>query len=137
MTTGGVVVDHAAIAAIVRNPDGPVVAAFYALVRCVEGTAKRNAVADTGLLRASIHSEVNLSGAEINGLVIADAPYAAFVESGTGIYGPTGQPIRPKNGKFLVFETSEGTVFAKEVSGRRATPFMAPALSECLGGLGG
>ena len=136
--SGGVIVDQAAIAALVRNPDGPVVQAFRSLVTCVEGTAKRNAVVDTGLLRASIHSEVTQSESEISGVVTADAPYANYIETGTGVHGPTGQPIRPKNGRYLVFQTPDGaTVFAKEVQGRRATPFMAPALDECLGRLGG
>lgn len=129
--------DAAAIAAIVRNPHGSVVTAFRALVTCVESTAKQNAKVDTGVLRASIRSEVHQSEAEINGFVTAEAPYAAYVEKGTGIHGPTGQPIRPKNGRYLVFQGQDGgTVFAHEVAGSRAAPFMAPALDTCLGRLG-
>lgn len=31
------------------------------------------------------------------------APYAIFVEKGTGVYGPTGMPIEPKPGNVLHF----------------------------------
>lgn len=136
--SGTVVVDAAAIAAIVRNPHGPVIAAFRSLVTCVESTAKQNAKVDTGVLRASIRSEVHQSDSEINGLVTAEAPYADYVEKGTGIYGPSNQPIRPKKGTYLVFKGQDGgTVFAQQVAGSRAAPFMAPALETCLGRLGG
>lgn len=77
---------------------------------------------------------------------VAGANYALFVERGTGIYGPSGQPIRPKRGKFLRWEsggsrrTGRGkgsTVhFARNVKGRKATPFMLPGARAALAGFG-
>ena len=56
--------------------------------------------------------------------------YAIFVHEGTGIYGPKGVPIRPSRAKALVF-TPYGAVkpvFAKQVKGMPANPFLVNAL---------
>ena len=37
-----------------------------------------------------------------------NVPYAPHVEYGTGIYGKSGQPITPKNGKFLSWIATRG-----------------------------
>lgn len=128
-----VIVNQAAIQALIRDPDGPVVEIFRSLVRCTEARAKVNVKVDTGLLRSSITSSVDVSGSTIKGTVTADALYADFVESGTGIYGPKGTPIKPRRGKYLVFKGAEGdTVFARQVKGSRPAPFMAPSFEDCL-----
>lgn len=45
-------------------------------------------VGDTGVLHDSIHTaSVELRGTSVVGVVVADAPYASFVEYGTGIVG--------------------------------------------------
>ena len=78
--------------------------------------------------------------------VEARAPYALFVEKGTGIYGPRKRRITPKSAKALRWEgggkskvrltgrsrTRGGrpiadVMFATSVKGRPATPFMEPA----------
>ncbi len=47
------------------------------------------------------------------------APEARFAQSGTGIYGPSKSPIRPKKGRFLRFKVAGKYVFAREVEGSR------------------
>lgn len=48
------------------------------------------------------------------------APYSIFAQSGTGIYGPSRQPIRPKRGKALRFRGPGGKfIFRTQVDGSR------------------
>jgi phage gpG-like protein len=47
-----------------------------------------------------------------------------MMQYGTGIYGPTGNPITPKNGKFLVFEVNGKTYFVKSVKGSPPRKFL-------------
>jgi len=74
-------------------------------------------------------------------LVRARDRKSRWIERGTGVYGPTGKPIRPKRGKYLVFRVPKGAplasmsgtrkpgdlVYAREVRGRRATHTMERA----------
>lgn len=96
----------------------------------VERKAKELAPVDMGFLRQTIAAlrKTSGSGTQIETAVQAREPYSAYVEIGTGIYGPKARPITPKKGKFLVFQTKDGkTIFAKSVKGRKATPYLAPA----------
>ena len=45
---------------------------------------------------------------ELERTVKSSAKYAIFVNDGTGLYGPLGHKIRPKNGKFLAFTPNKG-----------------------------
>jgi hypothetical protein len=51
--------------------------------------------------------------------------YMRYQNDGTGLYGPNGTPITPKNGKFLVFPAliGGGMVFARSVRGTEPTHF--------------
>ncbi len=50
------------------------------------------------------------------------APYAAYVNDGTGIYGPRGVPITPKNKKALYWEGAAHPV--RSVRGMRPRKYM-------------
>lgn len=50
--------------------------------------------------------------------------YARWLQEGTGIYGPSGEPIRPKRAKFLHFWIGDQEVFAKSVKGMPPRPFL-------------
>lgn len=56
----------------------------------VEGEAKRKCPVDTGVLKASMHSEVEQLGNVITGKVSNNCKYAAYVHNGTGIYAKNG-----------------------------------------------
>lgn len=72
------------------------------------------------------------------------APYPAFQNEGTGIFGPDGVPITPKRGRVLVFDSPfartptpgsrrrrggpTGIVFATSVIGTEATHFWDKAI---------
>ena len=80
--------------------------------------------------------------------------YAAFVEFGTGIYGPRRTPIVPVRRKALRFpragaatrlsgnltsaqqRAGGGYAFAKSVKGRKATPYLIPAVKDVVDKLG-
>jgi phage gpG-like protein len=47
-----------------------------------------------------------------------------LMQEGTGIYGPRGAPITPKNGKFLVFVINGQRIFARSVKGAPPRPFL-------------
>lgn len=93
--------------------------------------ARSLAPVDKGTLRASLAVTFARSPAgEPVARIGSNLPYAIWVEQGTGIYGPSGSPITPRNGRYLVFTPRGATkpVFARSVRGRRATPFLTPAL---------
>lgn len=70
--------------------------------------------------------------------IVAPVEWASYQDQGTGIYGPSGQPIRPVNAKVLAWQgtaqqsgfgfpgagrTASGMIFAAEVKGSPATHF--------------
>ena len=80
--------------------------------------------------------------------------YAQYVEFGTGIYGPRRTPIVPVRRKALRFpragaatrlsgnltsaqqRAGGGYAFAKSVKGRKATPYLIPAVEDVVNRLG-
>ena len=94
----------------------------------------------TGKLRDSI-SVTSATGRVYVGPDIRKAPYASFVEYGTGARGefPTGEyEIRPKTAKVLRFTMHGKTIFTKKVThpGIKAHPYMRPAVVKWLSTLG-
>ncbi len=103
--------------------------------------AKRLAVPfkKTGNLQRSIQPG---SLTDSSAIVQARAPYAAYIERGTGLYGPSKKKIVPRNAKTLAWRTgatrlsgrsrtqggqpAAGWAFAKSVRGRRPTPYLLP-----------
>lgn len=81
--------------------------------------------------------------------VIAETPYAAFVEIGTGLYGPKHQKIVPKKAKVLAWRVGAtrltgrsrisggkelaGWAFAQSVKGRPKTPYLVPGAKKAIG----
>lgn len=90
--------------------------------------AKRLAPVDSGALRDSIHYTITGSGANAKARIGSNLHYTEAVEKGTGIYGPTGQPVRPRVQQFMVFRWLGRQWVMKSVKGRKATPFLRPAL---------
>lgn len=114
---------------LLRRPGGPV------YDKVVSGPLTRTAAiaAATGPritshLVSNHSTEINAGPGSLSGRLTYHAHYAAAVMKGSGIYGPSNAPIRPKNGRYLRFTLPDGTlVFARSVKGQRGNPFLANA----------
>ena len=80
---------------------------------------------DTGFLKNSINVEITDTEIHINMPL-----YGLFLEYGTGIYGPLGRPITPKEKKALKFKIGGKIVFAKSVKGMTPRPFVRPVFHQ-------
>jgi Bacteriophage HK97-gp10, putative tail-component len=99
----------------------------------VEAAARRRCPVDSGALRASIRSQVTIHGNLVIGEVYTDLDYGFYVQQGTGVYGPSGRPIRPVQARVLAWPArGGGMVFARVVRGQRPQPFLTEALAEVL-----
>jgi len=79
----------------------------------------------TGKLAESIKTSY-LS--KIKSKIEALAEYSSWVEFGTGIFGPRGQPIVPKKGKLLSFPYKGNTIVVKSTLGQPPNPFMRSSI---------
>ncbi|MFE2930610.1 HK97 gp10 family phage protein [Streptomyces sp. NPDC059278] len=121
-------IDEAAVAELVREIVGEVTTA-------TANQARRRAPVDNGMLRTSIRESVAVRGSLVVGEVYSDLEYAAYVHEGTGIYGPTGQPIRPVRARVLSWQPRGGPrAFARSVKGQRPNPFLLRALRDVAPG---
>lgn len=66
------------------------VAAMGKACALVEKEAKINAPKDTGALRRSISSKVEVDGKEVIGTVFTPLEYAPYIEYGTGLFAESG-----------------------------------------------
>ena len=101
-----------------------IVSAMQDACDLVEGSAKDKAPKDTGALRRSITSKVEVNGSEIDGIVFTPVEYAAFCEFGTGLFAENG------NGRKTpwVYKDDKGNYHYTH--GQHPQPFMRPALKE-------
>lgn len=90
----------------------------------IQSEARSRAPHKTGALQRSILPEIN----DLDALVAVNEKYGVWIEEGTGIYGPTGQPIRPKKAKMLVFSIGGRKIVTKSVKGTKAKPFFKPGI---------
>lgn len=87
--------------------------------------AKQIAPRKTSTLARSITYNVEKSGGDWLSRVGSNIEYAPHQEYGTGIYGKTGSPIRPKKAKFLAWKGKTGQmIFARSVKGVKGKKFM-------------
>ena len=56
--------------------------------------------------------------------------YGEFVREGTGIYGPIGSPITPKDKQYLHFFIGEQEFFVKSVKGQKPNPYHRRVLAQ-------
>jgi len=82
----------------------------------------------TGRLRRSITSEVVPLAADVQGIVMATAPYARYVEEGTGLYGPKKAVILYD--RMHKFKIGGSWVSVLGIRGMQAKPYMKPAFEE-------
>jgi hypothetical protein len=134
--------DLAALNRLLTSPQGGVVRDLLRRGLLVETQAKRNLAGvggpkriDTGRLRSSINTQaVSRNGAPAV-IVGTNVFYAMWVHDGTGIFGPHGQPIRPRRAKRLRFrpQGQRRYVYAKQVVGMKKNEFLRNALPAARG----
>lgn len=94
-----------------------------------QATAKQKAPVDSGRLQSSILIDpAKQKGNVIEGSVGTSVDYSVAQEIGTGIYGPSRQPIRPKRAKVLAFPVNGQMVFARQVKGSKGRFYMKGSL---------
>lgn len=119
-------VNNRLLSRLLRSPAGPVAKNMLARGRRVRDAARRNVNSRTGTLARSIEVTIAPRGEAPGARVGTNLFYARFVHDGTGIYGPTGQVIKPQRGKALRFDG--GTQFSAYSRGQRGTKFLERAL---------
>ena len=90
----------------------------------VEGAAKDKAPKDTGALRRSITSKIEVTGSEIDGIVFTPLEYAPYVEYGTGLFAENG------NGRQTPWVYRDDKGDYHYTHGQHPQPFLRPALNE-------
>jgi len=91
------------------------------------GNLKRNSPVDEGYMQGSWFP---LRFSTLNRMVRSSAKYTPFVNDGTGIYGPKGQRIRPKNKKVLAFQYKGAKVVVKSVKGIKPRRFVEKSITQ-------
>ena len=100
------------------------VAAMGKACALVEKEAKSNAPKDTGALRRSISSKVEVEGKEVIGTVFTPLEYAPYVEYGTGLFAESGgRKDVPWN-----YQDDKGEWHS--TSGQKPQPFMRPTIED-------
>ena len=90
----------------------------------VESAAKDKAPKDTGALRRSITSKVEVTGNSIDGIVFTPLEYAPYVEYGTGLFAENG------NGRKTPWVYMDDKGNYHYTRGQHPQPYMRPALEE-------
>lgn len=91
----------------------------------VERTAKQAPTPkDTGTLRNSIQSKVEIDGNKVIGTIFTPLEYAPYVEYGTGLFAENGQGR--KTGWAYEDEKTGETIWTR---GQKPQPFLRPALN--------
>ena len=89
-------------------------------IKYTQAEAKLLCPVDTGDLRNSIKSRVEIDGRAVSGIVATNNDHAAYVEFGTGQRGEA-SPSPPKS-------DLEGLHYKKDWKGQPAQPFLYPAI---------
>ncbi|WP_040192094.1 HK97-gp10 family putative phage morphogenesis protein [Clostridium culturomicium] len=100
--------------------------------KLIQGEAKDLCPVDTGDLRKSIFTDVNVSSSKVTGKVFTNNEYAGYVEFGTGRVGET-TPVADKYPGELAYKQDKWLanipdVGLRYVAGQPAQPYMYPAI---------
>ena len=90
----------------------------------VEASAKQKAPKDTGALRRSIESKVEVNGNDVVGTVFTPLEYAPFLEFGTGLFATKG------GRKDVPWKYQDDNGVWHSTKGQHPQPFMKPSLDE-------
>lgn len=121
-------INGSALNRLLRSPGGPVARDMLKRGQKVRTAARRRINSRTGELARSIEVDIVIVGRTAGARIGTELSYARFVHDGTGIYGPSRRPIRPRRGKALAFQGTTGQVVVASSQGQRGTHFLRNAL---------
>ena len=129
-TTTNIVFDRNSINAMLHSDNGMTGREINRRGVRVLTRAKELVGIASGRLHNSLRMIRSSVGGEVSVTIYTPVRYARFHHDGTGIFGRTGQPIRPRNARALRFKPrgSSQFVYAASVRGSRPNPFMREAL---------
>ena len=137
--------DAAAMQAYMTGENGAAFTAVRSHGNRVLNLAIAKCPVDEGRLRGSLTLEMRSEGGLPIARVGSNLPYARYVHDGTGIYGPRGDVIRPRNAQVLAWPVKNNSgvgnrrysggktanyAFARSVRGMPGRPFLLDALRE-------
>jgi hypothetical protein len=133
-----IVSDQKVISSILQSEEGGVFKDINRRCVKVQNLAKKNLERsprriDTGRLRSDIHVSMGMKGDVIVGRVGFRVYYGLYVHDGTGIYGPRGKLIVPKQAKMLMWKNKSGWHQRKSIKGMKPNPFLRDAVIAARG----
>lgn len=123
-----IVMHQSTIRRLLKSRTGPVARDVMARGQRVQAAARRNINSQSGNLARSITVEFITQRGEVGSEIGSRLHYAMMVHEGTGIYGRSGRPIRPRRSKALIVSGGVGSGFAHSVKGQPGTKFLERAL---------
>ena len=114
------IIEHFDKIADVRNLES----ALNKACALVEASAKQKAPKDTGALRRSIESKVDVNGNDVVGTVFTPLEYSQYVEYGTGLFSTKG------GRKNVPWKYQDDNGVWHSTKGQHPQPFMKPSLDE-------
>lgn len=94
----------------------------------LKGNLQRNSPVDEGKMQGSWLISGAVSG--LGGKLVSSAAYTAYVNDGTGIYGPRGRKIYPKTKKALAFTYKGKKVVVPWVRGQKPKKFVEKSITQ-------
>ncbi|MBR3139352.1 MAG: HK97 gp10 family phage protein [Methanobrevibacter sp.] len=95
---------------------------------------KQNSPVDHGKLKSWFFNDISDSQIDIR----TPAEYAAFVNDGTGIYGPYKTPIiHPTIGKKFAFQVGGNMIYTNVIKGQKGQHFVEKSIEQTNGKLAG
>jgi hypothetical protein len=116
------------ITRLLKSPAGPLARHMLTRGNRVQREARRRINSRSGRLARSITVSVVVENGGAGVRVGTDLFYARFVHDGTGVYGPSQRPIRPRRGRALAFPGRAGHVVVASSAGQPGTGFLREAL---------
>jgi hypothetical protein len=114
---------------LLNSPVGPVARLVSGVTRDVLRTVENECPKRSGDTSRSFRSDVTVRpNRRVVGRVYSDDPVVTYLEKGTGLYGPRGRRIVPRNARALRFEVGGQVIFRRSVRGMRPQPFMRRSL---------
>ncbi|GAA2685429.1 hypothetical protein [Nonomuraea recticatena] len=123
--------NQAALQRLLRSPQGDVYRHVDGIMRETASLGRRNIRVDSGFARSQVYHLVFPYATRMVGRAGSYAHYSAYLDIGTGIYGPSGKPITPKRAKVLAFtpKGSNVVVFAASVKGIKGDRWLRRAFA--------